>query len=240
MSRAGKKQRERARKQRRAERKAMGAAQVRTAVAEAAAKVQSVLAPLCGGAAEQIDASRSWHIARTRPRMGDRAMKALGELDVAKFVPRLSEVVVRHRRRVVRSTPLLMRTVFIGVRDPADLDAIRAQPGIAEIVSHLEPEGGPEGNVTGMVYRPAKLDPAALQRLADALAADEVVQPLGVAVGQSVLVIDGPFASFPAVVEEILPSAQPEDPKAVRLKVGVSLFGRPQPLVLDIAQVALR
>lgn len=239
MSRAGKKQRERARKQRRAERKAV-AARASTATAALAAKAPSPLTPLCGVSAEEIDVTRSWHIARTRPRMGERTLKALGELDVAKFVPRLSEVVVRHRRRVVRSTPLLMRTVFIGVRDAADLDAVRAQPGIAEIVSHLEPEGGPEGNVTGMVYRPAKLDPAALQRLADALAADEVVQPLGVAVGQSVLVIDGPFASFPAVVEEILPSAQPEDPKAVRLKVGVSLFGRPQPLVLDIAQVALR
>lgn len=239
MSRAGKKQRERARKQRRAERKA-AAARASTATAALATKAPSPLTPLCGVSAEEIDTTRSWHIARTRPRMGERALKALGELDVAKFVPRLSEVVVRHRRRVVRSTPLLMRTVFIGVRDAADLDAVRAQPGIAEIVSHLEPEGGPEGNISGLVYRPAKLDPAALQRLADALAADEVVQPLGVAVGQSVLVIDGPFASFPAVVEEILPSAQPEDPKAVRLKVGVSLFGRPQPLVLDIAQVALR
>ncbi|MEH3117146.1 MAG: hypothetical protein PGN25_05920 [Methylorubrum populi] len=91
-----------------------------------------------------------------------------------------------------------------------------------------------------MVYRPARLDPVELQRLADALAADEVVQPLGISVGQSVLVIDGSFASFPAVVEEILPSARPEVPEAIRLKVGISLFGRRQPLVLDIAQVALR
>ena len=124
MTRAGKKQRERARKQRRAARKAAGVVGD-NACPQPKAKEQSILTPLCGVSAEQIDASRSWHIARTRPRMGDRILKALGDLDVAKFVPRLSEVVVRHRRRVVRSTPLLMRTVFIGVRDEADLELVR-------------------------------------------------------------------------------------------------------------------
>lgn len=239
MNRVGKKQRERARKQRRAERK-VAAARAGQSFAQAAVKASSVVAPVCGGTAEQIDVTRIWHIARTRAKMGDRTLKALGDIDVAKFVPRLSEVVVRHRRRVVRSTPLLMRTVFIGLRHPADLDAVRAQPGIAEIVSHPEPEGGPEGNIVIPVLRPARLDPAELQRLADALAADEVVHPLGLQVGQSVIVVDGPFASFPAVVEEILPSEHPEDPEAVRLKVGISLFGRTQPLVIDIAQVAVR
>jgi len=239
MNRVGKKQRERARKQRRAERKA-AAARAGRSFAQAAAKAPSVAAPVCGGAAEQIDATRIWHIARTRPKMGDRTLKALGDIDVAKFVPRLSEVVVRHRRRVVRSTPLLMRTVFIGLRHPADLDAVRAQPGIAEIVSHPESEGGPEGNIVIQVLRPARLDPVELQRLADALAADEVVHPLGITVGQSVIVTDGPFASFPAGVEAILPSECPEDPEAIRLKLGISLFGRSQPLVIDVAQVALR
>ena len=72
MNRAGKKQRERARKQRRAERKAAGVP---------AAKA-SVAAPVLGAAAVKIDPALSWHIARTLPRMDERALKALKEAQV--------------------------------------------------------------------------------------------------------------------------------------------------------------
>ncbi|GAA0278464.1 Transcription termination/antitermination protein NusG [Methylorubrum aminovorans] len=220
MNRAGKKQRERARKQRRAERKAAGVP----------ASTTSVTAPVLGATAVKIDTTLSWHIARTLPRMGTRALKGLEDLKVDWYLPRTSEVVVRRGRRVVRSTPLLMRTVFIGVRDAGHLAQARSKPGVAEIVSHPEPEGGPEGNIVSLVMRPARLDPVELQRLADRLAEAEIVQPTGIRVGHSVLVREGPFASFPGVVEAILPND--------RVKVGVSLFGRMSPIVLDIAQVA--
>ncbi|KQO88219.1 hypothetical protein ASF33_21885 [Methylobacterium sp. Leaf92] len=219
MNRVGKKQRERARKQRRAERKAAG-----TSAAKA-----SVTAPVLGATAVKIDSSLSWHIARTLPRMGERALKALQEVQVNWYQPRISEVVVRRGRRVVRSTPLLIRTVFIGVRDADHLAEARSQAGVSEILSHPEPEGGPEGNIVSPIMRPARLDPAELQRLADRLAEAEVVQPTGIRVGQSVLVREGPFASFPGVVEVIMPND--------RVRVGVSLFGRMSAIVLDLAQV---
>lgn len=220
MNRAGKKQRERARKQRRAERKAAGVP---------AAKV-SVAAPVLGATAVKIDPDLSWHIARTLPRMGERALKALKEAQVDWYQPRTSEVVVRRGRRVVRSTPLLMRTVFIGVRDASHLSQARSRPGVAEIVSHPELEGGPEGNIASLVMRPARLDPEELQRLADRLAEAEIVQPTGISVGQSVLVREGPFASFPGVVEAILPNDS--------LRVAMSIFGRTSKLTLEITKIA--
>lgn len=58
----------------------------------------------------------------------------------------------------------------------------------------------------------------------------EIVQPTGIRVGQNVLVRKGPFASFSGVVEANLPND--------RVKVGVSLFGRMSPIVLDIAKSA--
>jgi len=49
-------------------------------------------------------------------------------------------------------------------------------------------------------------------------------------VGESVRVIDGPFASFAATVEEVKNEKQ-------KIKVTVSMFGRPTPVELDFAQV---
>jgi transcription termination/antitermination protein NusG len=96
--------------------------------------------------------------------------------------------------------------------------------------------------VTGFVGLSSKPSPLSLEEVANLLApvpeekavkkAEAVrAAQLDFEVGQSVTVMDGPFATLPATVNEINPDTQ-------KLKVLVSIFGRETPVELSFDQVS--
>jgi transcription termination/antitermination protein NusG len=96
--------------------------------------------------------------------------------------------------------------------------------------------------VTGFVGLSSRPSPLSLDEVATLLApepeekAEKKAETLRAAsvdfeVGQSVTVMDGPFATLPATVNEINPDTQ-------KLKVLVSIFGRETPVELSFDQVS--
>jgi transcriptional antiterminator NusG len=95
-------------------------------------------------------------------------------------------------------------------------------------------------SVTGFVGNAQRPAPLTLDEVAKILApavqaeatgAAEPVRTVDFEVGESVTVMDGPFATLPATISEINLDAQ-------RLKVLVSIFGRETPVELQFNQVA--
>jgi transcriptional antiterminator NusG len=95
--------------------------------------------------------------------------------------------------------------------------------------------------VTGFVGLSSRPSPLSLQEVASLLAPEPEEQvkqaeakaapKVDYEVGESVTVMDGPFATLPATVNEINPDTQ-------KLKVLVSIFGRETPVELSFDQVA--
>ena len=89
--------------------------------------------------------------------------------------------------------------------------------------------------VTGFLgsdNRPVSITDAEAARILNQVAegVERPRAPVSFEVGEQVRAADGPFASFSGLVEEV-------DEQRARLKVAVSIFGRPTPVELEYTQV---
>ena len=84
----------------------------------------------------------------------------------------------------------------------------------------------------GSSDKPTPISDGEIKRILGQVSENVVSQKAGITfeIGEKVKVCDGPFASFNGLIEEI-------DEEKSRLKVSVSIFGRPTPVDLDYSQV---
>ena len=84
----------------------------------------------------------------------------------------------------------------------------------------------------GSADKPTPISDNEIKRILGQVSESAVTQKAGISfeIGEKVKVCDGPFASFNGLIEEI-------DEEKSRLKVSVSIFGRPTPVDLEYNQV---
>ena len=84
----------------------------------------------------------------------------------------------------------------------------------------------------GSEDKPTPITDNEIKRILGQVSESAINQKSGISfeIGEKVKVCDGPFASFNGLVEEI-------DEEKSRLKVSVSIFGRPTPVDLDFNQI---
>jgi transcription termination/antitermination protein NusG len=109
--------------------------------------------------------------------------------------------------------------------------AVRNTPGVTGFVGATSRPSPLSLDEVAKILAPATQKAAAVARGTTTTPAKPEVQVVDFSIGESVTVMDGPFATLPATISDI-------DPVHQKLQVLVSIFGRETPVELSFSQVA--
>jgi transcription termination/antitermination protein NusG len=110
--------------------------------------------------------------------------------------------------------------------------AVRNTPGVTGFVGATSRPSPLSLDEVVKILAPVTQKTAAVGgRSGGAAAAGPKVEQIDYQIGESVTVMDGPFATLPATISEI-------DPMHAKLHVLVSIFGRETPVELSFSQVS--
>ncbi len=190
---------------------------------------------------ELFPAGRSWYVVHTYSGYEDKVktnleqrIKSMDAQDLVfrVVVPSVDEIEIRDGQR--RTVPrkifpgyVLVQMTTLKQDHPAASEQDKALSSKAWTVVRNSP------GVTGFVgsgTAPTPLEEAEVRSIIKQMKAEEPRVKVGFQPGQSVRVIDGPFADFVGTVEEI-------NMEKGKVKVAVSIFGRETPVELDFLQV---
>ena len=176
--------------------------------------------------AEAASGQPSWYVIHTYSGYENKVKKNLEQrvstLDMADkifeiVVPTEEEIEIRNGQRHT-----VQRKVFPGyvlvkmIMSDDSWYVVRNTPGVTSFV--------------GMGNKPTPLGDPEVQAIIKQMAAEAPKVKVTLAVGQAVRIIDGPFADFQGIIDEI-------NQEKGKVKVLVSFFGRETPVELDFLQV---
>ncbi len=171
---------------------------------------------------------KNWYIVQSHSSFENKVAKIIKEeAEKAKVSEKIDEIVVpthdvtevKRGKRIQRKKKYFPGYVLI--KSEMDNDLYHMIKGIKKVSGFLGSKG-----------IPVPVSDKEIEKILGQIK-DGVAQPKSTveyAVGEKVQVIDGPFASFSGLVEDI-------DEEKSRLKVSVSIFGRPTPVDLEYNQV---
>lgn len=190
---------------------------------------------------EMFAPGRSWYVIHTYSGYEDKVktnleqrIKSMDAEDLVfhVIVPSVEEIEIRDGQR--RTVP---RKIFPGYVLVQMITLKQEDPNASEQEKALSSKGWTvvrnSPGVTGFVgsgTAPTPLDKTEVNAIIKQMRAEEPRVKVGFQPGQSVRVIDGPFADFVGTVEEI-------NAEKGKVKVAVSIFGRETPVELDFLQV---
>ncbi|MDE2385646.1 MAG: transcription termination/antitermination protein NusG [Alphaproteobacteria bacterium] len=172
--------------------------------------------------------AKRWYIVHTYSNFEKKVAESLKEQSVQKglqdffeqvIVPTEEVVEIRRGRRIKSE-----RRFFPGY--------VLAKIDLTDEVFHLIKNTPKVTGFLGSGSKPVPISDVEANRILNQVA-EGVERPkasIRFEVGEQVRVADGPFASFNGQVEEV-------DEERARLKVAVSIFGRPTPVELEYGQV---
>jgi transcriptional antiterminator NusG len=145
--------------------------------------------------------------------------QGLGESMSRIVIPTENVTEMRNGKRTVTTKKFFPSYILVEM-DLTDemLHLINNTPGVSRVV--------------GVGGRPTALRTEEVERILEAIDTGKVkpTPDIPFKMGEHVRVIDGPFTDFSGVVDEV-------NPEKGKLKVMVSIFGRPTPVELDFLQV---
>ena len=171
---------------------------------------------------------KSWYIVQSHSSFENKvAQLIMEEAEKAKVQEKIEEIVVpthnitevKRGKRVQRKKKYFPGYVLI--KSEMDNELYHMIKGIKKVSGFLGSKG-----------TPVPVSDKEIEKILGQIK-DGVSQPkssIEYNVGEKVQVIDGPFASFNGLVEDV-------DEEKARLKVSVSIFGRPTPVDLEFNQV---
>ena len=151
----------------------------------------------------------------------EKAIKAQGLEDVIQrvVIPTENVTEMKNGKRTVSTRKFFPSYILVEMEMNDDtLHVINNTPGVSRIV--------------GVGAQPTPLREDEVGRILDAMDTHKAkaTPEIPFKLGEHVRVVDGPFTEFTGVVDEV-------NPERGKLKVMVSIFGRPSPVELEFLQV---